>query len=133
MKEKDLVSVMQRMKQDQLDEDVVLPRYQERLAMVEDIIRSEDIVSLPERPANIRVATPAEAAASPASHMSPPQLVNNTGQYGEFVLVTSNPALGEEARRRVAASIEESVATDYSDGAGYSVPVPVAHVVARPA
>lgn len=97
-KDKDLVAVMKRMKQDQLADDVVLPRYQERLAIVEDIIRREDIVTLPERPANIRVATPAESAASPASHMSPPQLVNNTGQYGEFVLVTSNPALGEDAR-----------------------------------
>ena len=42
-------------------------------------------------------------------------------------------AMGEEARGRVAASIEKSVASDYSDGAGYSVPVPVAHIVARPA
>lgn len=42
-------------------------------------------------------------------------------------------AMGEEARGRVAASIEKSVASDYSDGAGYSVPVPVVHIVARPA
>jgi uncharacterized protein (DUF885 family) len=29
--------------------------------------------------------------------MSPPQLINNTGQYGEFVLVQSNPAMGDDA------------------------------------
>ena len=42
-------------------------------------------------------------------------------------------AMGEEARGRVAASIEESVASNYSDGVGYSVPVPVARIVAPPA
>ena len=30
--------------------------------------------------------------------MSPPQLINNSGQYGEFVLVQSNPKLGADAR-----------------------------------
>ncbi|WP_170287459.1 DUF885 domain-containing protein [Halioglobus maricola] len=97
-KDKDLVSVILRMKQDQLSPEDVLPRYQQRLAIVEDIIRREDIVTLPRRPASIRVASEAESAAVPASFMKPPQLVGNTGQYGEFVLVTSNPALGEEAR-----------------------------------
>jgi len=29
--------------------------------------------------------------------MSPPQLINNTGQYGEFVLVQSNPSMEEDA------------------------------------
>ena len=42
-------------------------------------------------------------------------------------------AMGEEARGRVATSVRESVARDYSDGTGYSVPVPVAHIIARPA
>ena len=45
-----------------------------------------------------RDATEAEAAAIHAPFMSPPQLVGNTGQYGEFVLVQSNPALGDEAK-----------------------------------
>ena len=85
------------MKEEQLPAEQVLPRYQERLAQVEEIIRREDIVTLPQRPASIRVASVAESAAVPASQMRPPQLVNNTGQYGEFVLVTSNPALDEEA------------------------------------
>ena len=41
-------------------------------------------------------------------------------------------ALGEEARLKVAASIAETVSRDYIDGARYSVPVLVAHIVARP-
>ena len=65
--------------------------------LVREIIRREDIITLPERDAGIRLATEAEAAAIPASFMSPPQLINNTGQYGEFVLVQSNPALKGDA------------------------------------
>ena len=34
-----------------------------------------------------------ESAAIPAPFMSPPQLVGNTGQYGEFVLVQNNPSM----------------------------------------
>lgn len=94
----DLLSVIAALKKQQLPEDKVLATYQQRLAEIEAIIRREDIVTLPERDARIRMATPAEAAAIPASFMTPPQLINNTGQYGEFVLVQSNPALGDEAK-----------------------------------
>ncbi|KAA1189548.1 DUF885 domain-containing protein [Pseudohalioglobus sediminis] len=94
----DLLSVIAALKKQQLPEDKVLATYQQRLAEIEAIIRREDIVTLPERDASIRMATPAEAAAIPASFMTPPQLINNTGQYGEFVLVQSNPALGDEAK-----------------------------------
>lgn len=66
--------------------------YLARLADIETIIRDNDIVSLPDRPALIRHATDAESAASPASFMSPPQLIGNTGQSGEFVLVSKNPS-----------------------------------------
>ncbi|MDZ4729280.1 MAG: DUF885 domain-containing protein [Xanthomonadales bacterium] len=66
--------------------------YLARLADIETIIRDNDLVSLPDRPANIRHATDAESAASPASFMSPPQLIGNTGQSGEFVLVSKNPS-----------------------------------------
>lgn len=97
-KDEDLVSVIKQLKKQQLAPEDVLPLYRERLAAIEKIIEREDIVTMPERPANIRLATEAESAAIPASFMSQPQLINNTGQYGEFVLVQSNPALGEESR-----------------------------------
>lgn len=96
--DKDLVSVMRKLKGEQIPQDALLDLYKSRLEEIEAIIVREDIVSLPERDAVIREATEAEAAAIPASFMSPPQLINNTGQYGEFVLVQSNPALGEDAQ-----------------------------------
>jgi hypothetical protein len=95
--ENELVSVMRRLKAEQIPQEDLLDVYKSRLADIEEIIRREDIITLPERDASIRMATEAESAAIPASFMSPPQLINNTGQYGEFVLVQSNPAMGEDA------------------------------------
>ncbi|MDH4107968.1 MAG: DUF885 domain-containing protein [Gammaproteobacteria bacterium] len=95
--DKELVSVIRRLKEEQIPQDELLAVYKDRLAQIEDIIRREGIITLPEREASIRMATEAESAAIPASFMSPPQLINNTGQYGEFVLVQSNPAMGEDA------------------------------------
>lgn len=92
-----LVPVMRKLKEEQIPQDEILDVYKDRLAQIEEIIRHEDIITMPERDASIRMATEAESAAIPASFMSPPQLINNTGQYGEFVLVQSNPAMGEDA------------------------------------
>lgn len=97
-KQDDLLFVLHELKKEQVPQDKLLALYQERLKTIEGIIRDKDLVSLPERDAVIRVATEAESAAIPASFMSPPQLINNTGQYGEFVLVQRNPTLGEEAQ-----------------------------------
>jgi len=89
--------VMAELKKDQIPPDQVLDIYKQRLATIEDIIREHDIITLPERPANIRLATEAESASIPAPFMSPPQLIGNTGQYGEFVLVQHNPSLKGKA------------------------------------
>ncbi|MBA6412062.1 DUF885 domain-containing protein [Parahaliea sp. F7430] len=97
-KERDLLSVLHQLKAEQVPQEDLLALYKQRLTVIEDIVRKEDLVSLPERDAVIRLATEAESAAIPASFMSPPQLINNTGQYGEFVLVQSNPALGDDAQ-----------------------------------
>ena len=93
----DLTSVFRRLKTEQIPQEDILDVYNERLAALEEIIRREDIITLPERDAAIRLATEAESAAVPAPFMSPPQLINNTGQYGEFVLVQSNPGMGGDA------------------------------------
>ena len=95
--DKRLVPVMRKLKEEQIPQDQILAVYQERLAAIEEIILREDIITMPERDAVIRLATEAESAAIPASFMSPPQLINNTGQYGEFVLVQSNPAMEGDA------------------------------------
>ena len=95
----ELMHVMKELKNEKIAEDKILEVYKERLAAIEDIIRENEIVTLPNRAASIRLATEAESAAIPAPFMSPPQLVGNTGQYGEFVLVQKNPSLeGDESQ-----------------------------------
>ncbi|HET6565668.1 MAG TPA: DUF885 domain-containing protein, partial [Xanthomonadales bacterium] len=84
--------VMDVLQKELVPEAELMDYYLARLADIETIIRDNDIVSLPDRPAKIRHATDAESAASPASFMSPPQLIGNTGQSGEFVLVSKNPS-----------------------------------------
>jgi uncharacterized protein (DUF885 family) len=95
--DKRLVPVMRKLKAEQIPQGEILEVYKGRLAQIEDIIRRENIITLPERDASIRLATEAESAAVPAPFMSPPQLINNTGQYGEFVLVQTNPSLEGDA------------------------------------
>lgn len=87
----DYRDVLRALNRDQLPGDQVMAVYRQRLADLEAIIREHGLVSLPQRPAAIRLATDAESAAVPAPFMSPPQLIGNTGQSGEFVLVTRNP------------------------------------------
>ena len=89
----ELMYVMAELKKETIPEDKIMEVYMARLAAIEEMIRKYDIITLPERNASIRLATEAESASIPAPFMSPPQLVGNTGQYGEFVLVQSNPAL----------------------------------------
>jgi Bacterial protein of unknown function (DUF885) len=84
----DYHAVIRKLKEQQVPSEQVLALYTGRLAEIETAIRAQHIVSLPDRAARIRVATPAENAQQPAPHMSPPRLVGNTGEYGEFVLAT---------------------------------------------
>ena len=88
--DKRLVPVILKIKQEQVSRDELLALYQERLTQIENIVRREDIMTLPQRSAQIRMASAAESAAVPASHMSPPRLIDNTGEFGEFVLVAGN-------------------------------------------
>ncbi|MFN0168172.1 MAG: DUF885 domain-containing protein [Bryobacteraceae bacterium] len=83
--------VIRRLKREQLVGDSILPHYQQRLKQLEEIVRSHDLVSLPSRPARIRLATAAETAAQPAPNMQPPRLVGNTGEQGTFVLPLNIP------------------------------------------
>lgn len=84
----DYRAVLAVLKKEQLPADQVMPMYKERLAQLEAAVRAQHIVTLPERKASIRLASAAENAQSPAPHMSPPRLIGNTGEYGEFVLTT---------------------------------------------
>jgi hypothetical protein len=88
----DYRDVIRELKKQQLVGDAILPFYQERLKQIEKIIVEKQIVTLPDRPARIRIATAAETAAQPAPHMVPPPFLHNTGQKGEFVLPLNIPA-----------------------------------------
>ncbi|HKW17102.1 MAG TPA: DUF885 domain-containing protein [Terriglobales bacterium] len=88
----DYRDVMRELKKQQIVGDAILPLYRNRLAQIEDIIREHQIVSLPDRPARIRIATAAETVQQPAPHMVPPPFLHNTGEKGEFVLPLNIPA-----------------------------------------
>jgi Bacterial protein of unknown function (DUF885) len=87
----DYRDVIRELKKQRIPNDKLLEVYRARLASIEQIIRAQHLITLPERAAAIRLATPAESAAIPAPHFSPPRLLGNTGEVGEFVLPTSNP------------------------------------------
>ncbi len=82
----DYREVIRRLKEDRITGEALLPYYQEVLGKLEDIIRAERLVSLPERPSIIRIGSAAETAAQPAAHLDVPRLIGNTGEYPQFVL-----------------------------------------------
>ena len=88
----DYRDVIHELKKNQITGDEVLPFYKKRLGEIEEIIRAKNLVSLPDRPAIIRLATPAETAQQPAPHMLAPPFLNNTGQKGQFVLPLNMPS-----------------------------------------
>jgi uncharacterized protein (DUF885 family) len=88
----DYRDVIKELKKQQLVGDAILPFYENRLTQIEKIIKEQQIVSLPDRPAQIRIATAAETAQQPAPHMDPPPFLHNTGQKGTFVLPLNIPA-----------------------------------------
>jgi uncharacterized protein (DUF885 family) len=87
----DYSDVIRELKRDQLVGDQILPHYHKRIAQIEEIVRRERLVTLPNRPARMILASAAETAAQPAPHMKPPRLIGNTGESGEFVLPLNIP------------------------------------------
>ncbi len=92
----DYREVIKQLKKAQIPDDQVLAFYQHRLAQLEQIIAEHKLVTLPSRPARIRLGSPAENASQPAPHMLPPRLIGNTGEQGEFVLPLGIPGEPEE-------------------------------------
>ncbi|WP_413669123.1 DUF885 domain-containing protein [Mucilaginibacter sp. Mucisp86] len=94
----DYRAVIRELKKEQIHGDSIIPLYEQHLKDIEGIIREHQLVTLPNRPAIIRLATAAETAQSPAPHMVPPPFLNNTGQRGVFVLPLNMPSSpGEKA------------------------------------
>jgi uncharacterized protein (DUF885 family) len=88
----DYRSVIAELKKKQITGEAILPFFNGRLHQIEQIIVAQGLVTLPARPAIIRLATPAETAQQPAPHMVPPPFLHNTGQRGEFVLPLNIPS-----------------------------------------
>jgi len=93
----DYRDVIRALKKDSIARDNVEPTYQKLIGQIEEIIKREHIVSLPERAMMMRVASEAETAAQPAPHMDPPPLIGNKGERGTFVLTMGNPSTGGNA------------------------------------
>jgi hypothetical protein len=93
----DYREVLRALKRKQLAGPASLGLYRKRLAAIEDILRREQIITVPDRAAIIRLATEAESTIQPAPNMSAPRLIGNTGEYGEFVLPLATPGRQGEA------------------------------------
>ena len=89
--------MIRELKKTQIAGDAILPFYQARLKAIEEIVVAKNLVTLPDRPAILRLATAAETAQKPAPHMLPPPLLHNTGQKGEFVLPLNIPSSSGDA------------------------------------
>lgn len=82
----DYRDVLRELKKNQIVGEAILPHYEARIKDLERIIRDAKIVTLPDRPMRIRLASAAESASTPAPNMRPPRMIGNTGEIGEFVL-----------------------------------------------
>lgn len=94
----DYMDVLRALKQPQFKDEEVEPHYRNVVMPALDrLIAQHDVVSLPDRPMQMRLGSAAESAAQPAPHFLPAPLVGNTGQQGTFVLPMGNPAAGKDA------------------------------------
>lgn len=87
----DYRDVIKALKKEQIPKDQIEATYHDVIGKIEEIIRREKIITLPDRPMVMRVASDAETAAQPAPHMDPPPLIGNKGERGTFVLTAGNP------------------------------------------
>ncbi|MFT6125549.1 MAG: hypothetical protein ACJAW2_000915 [Shewanella sp.] len=97
MPSSDYRDVIKALKKDSLDNDKIEDHYRAINKKLEALITQKKVVNLPERDMIMRLASEAEAAGSPAPHMLPPPFIGNTGEQGQFVLTTGNPALTGDA------------------------------------
>jgi hypothetical protein len=93
----DYRSVIRQLKKEQMPTSELVPYYHEVIAKIEETVRRERIISLPDRPLVMRLASEAETASQPAPHYQQPPLIGNTGERGQFILPLSNPQTGGDA------------------------------------
>jgi hypothetical protein len=93
----DYREVIKALKKETLANNKIEKHYREINKKLEQLISKNHVVDLPKRDMIMRLASEAEAAGSPAPHMLPPPFIGNTGEQGQFVLTTGNPALSGDA------------------------------------
>ena len=89
--ETDYRGVIRELKKEQLSKEEIEPYYRVVIAEIEATVRREHLISMPERPLAMRLASEAETAQQPAPHYLPPPLIQNSGEHGEFVLPLGTP------------------------------------------
>ncbi|KRG68341.1 DUF885 domain-containing protein [Pseudoxanthomonas dokdonensis] len=87
----DYRQVIKALKKQTIANDQLESSYRTVLDTIDPIIARQRIVSVPQRPMQMRLGSEAESAAQPAPHFLPAPLVGNTGQQGTFVLPLGNP------------------------------------------
>lgn len=93
--ETDYIGVLNQLKKQTIPNDQIEAYYRDINAQIEEKMVAAGIATLPDTQLQMRLATPAEAAAQPAPHMSPPRLIGNTGEQGQFILTAGNPTAGD--------------------------------------
>jgi hypothetical protein len=88
----DYRTVIAELKKRQITGTAIVPFYEHRLHEIEQIITTNGLVTQPNRPTIIRLASAAETAQAPAPHMGGISFLNNSGQRGEFVLPLTMPS-----------------------------------------
>jgi len=87
----DYREVIRQLKKDQVHGDRLMEKYREVIAELDVIIGRERLISLPDEPARVRMATAAETAQQPAAHLDVPRLIGNTGEFPEFIVPAISP------------------------------------------
>ena len=88
----DYRQVLRALKSDSIPNAQLEAHYKGVNTQLEERIRAQRVVDVPQRAMTMRLASDAESAAQPAPHMRPPPLIGNTGEHGQFVLPVSNPS-----------------------------------------
>ena len=97
LKSTDYIGVIKELKTPQFKDDEVEPHYRNVvMPELDRLIAANRVVTLPQRPMQMRLGTAAENAAQSAPHFLPAPLVGNTGQQGTFVLPLNNPNAGAD-------------------------------------
>ncbi|TPG20096.1 DUF885 domain-containing protein [Sphingomonas koreensis] len=93
----DYHSVIAELKKNKIPADQIEPYYADVLRQIDSTISREHLITRPDFPVLMRLGSAAENAQQPAPHMSPPRLIGNTGERGQFVLSTGDPSAGPDA------------------------------------